>query len=151
MMIRIRVAFRYGDPRLFSRFVAWWSRTDVSHCELALVDNDDGTVICGSASLLDGGVRLKPIELDPLKWRVYEIPCENQRATATWFIEHRGEPYDWLGLLGFVFRRIKGLRKAWFCSEACAAALGWPEPWRYSVADFERAVSLIAAMKVEAR
>jgi hypothetical protein len=42
-----------------------------------------------------------------------------------------GDRYDVLGLLGFVWRRQTGTQSKWFCSEAVAAMLGFPEPWRF--------------------
>lgn len=139
----MKVAFRYGDTRLVSRFVAWWQNSDVSHCELVLSDEIEGTYLCGSSSFLDGGVRTKYINLPSSKWRIYEVEPEKGVTPGAWFSEHRGEIYDWFGLFGFVIRRIKGWAKAWWCSEACADALGWPESWRYSVVDFENACRLV--------
>jgi hypothetical protein len=50
-----------------------------------------------------------------------------------WAKENNGAPYDILGLLGFVIRRVKGWRNAWFCSEVAANGLGLPAPWRYDL------------------
>ena len=135
------VAFRVNDRRLFSRFVAWWQRSDASHCEVVLAVLGD-VHLCASSSLLDGGVRTKAIWLDPAKWRLYDVPRDVSYAQA-WFDLHRGDRYDLLGLLGFVVRRIKGWLRAWWCSEACAAMAGVADPWRYDVATFE---SLCAAL-----
>lgn len=126
----LRVAFRVGDTRLFARVIHWWDACDVSHCEVATAWCDE-LHACASASMLDGGVRGKALALSPDKWRVYELPHETDSAVA-WLDAHRGDRYDVLGLLGFVVRPIKGWLRAWFCSEACAAMLGLPEPWRYS-------------------
>lgn len=135
------VAFRYNDTRPFSRFLAWWQRADVSHCESVLQVVVD-QYRCGSSSLLDGGVRTKEMPLPPEKWRIYEVPADARQALQ-WFADHAGEGYDIAGLLGFVFRRIKGWLKAWWCSEAVAASMGIRDPWRYDVATLE---SLCAAI-----
>ena len=37
-----------------------------------------------------------------------------------------------LGLLGFVLPPMADNKARWFCSEACAAALGVGDPWRFS-------------------
>lgn len=89
-----------------------------------------------SASMLDGGVRAKTIQLSGEKWRVYEMPHDHVTALA-WFIEHNGDRYDLIGLLGFVIRPIKGWMRSFFCSEACACMLGLPEAWRYSPRNLE--------------
>lgn len=135
------VAFRFNDPRPLSRLVAWWQRSDASHCEVVLAVQGD-VHLCASSSWLDGGVRAKSIWLEPAKWRLYDLPRDEAFARA-WFDQHRGERYDLLGLLGFTFRRVKGWLRAWWCSEACAAMAGVAEPWRYDVATFE---SLCAAL-----
>jgi len=131
----IRVAFRYGDRRPFARFVCLVQGGDVAHCEVAWswVGQEHE---CVSSSFLDGGVRNKSIALPPEKWRIYEMPG-GLVAVADWVARHQGEGYDVLGLLGFVFRRIKGWTKRWFCSEAAADMLGLPDPWRYDLALLE--------------
>lgn len=126
----LRVAFRHGDTRLFARVIHAWDACDVSHCEVATAWVDE-LYACASASMLDGGVRAKALALTPDKWRVYEVPGDPDHVHA-WMDAHKGDRYDVLGLLGFVVRPIKGWLRAWFCSEACAAMLGLPEPWRYS-------------------
>lgn len=126
----LRVAFRVGDVRLFARLIHAWDRADVSHCEVATTWREREHR-CMSASMLDRGVRAKPLVLSDAKWRVYEVPHDPLEAEA-WFAEHDGDRYDVLGLLGFAIRPIKGWLRAYFCSEACAEMLGLPEAWRYS-------------------
>lgn len=129
------VAFRYDDRRILSRFIAWWQRSDVSHCEVALRQWGE-TYDCASSSWLDGGVRRKEMQLPPEKWRIYEVESDRQFADD-WASVHNGDGYDWLGLLGFIFRRIKGMRSRWICTEACAVMLKLKDPWRYDVAQLE--------------
>lgn len=126
----IRIAIRHGDRRWHARVIRLWDRTDASHCEIAYAWQGRQHN-CISSSALDGGVRSKSIELDPARWRVYELDRSAADALA-WFARHEGEDYDWLGLIGFVLRPYTGIARHWFCSEACAAMLGLPEPWRYS-------------------
>lgn len=131
----IRVAFRYNDKRLFARAVCLLQGGDSAHCEAAW--SWDGLLHeCVSSSLLDGGVRGKAIDLVPGKWRIYELPG-SYTAVTNWLELHKGERYDILGLLGFVFRRIKGWLRAWFCSEVVADIMQLPEPWRYDLALLE--------------
>jgi hypothetical protein len=131
----IRIAFRYGDPRIFARLVCLLQGGDSAHCEVSVRQVAD-VHECISASFLDGGVRLKTMPLPPEKWRIYELPGDPIAALA-WFDAHDGSPYDLLGLAGFVWRRIKGLRDAWFCSEAAADMIGLRDPWRYDLALLE--------------
>lgn len=131
----IRVAFRCGDTRISARFLHWWQRADVSHCE-AVLRQVDTVSDCASASLLDGGVRSKLMPLPADRWRVYELDADAAKALE-WLDAHRGEGYDLLGLLGFAFRPFKGFFRLWWCSEAVAAMCGFAEPWRYDVATLE--------------
>jgi hypothetical protein len=119
-------AIRPGIAGVYSRLVRWWCRSPYSHCELIFADG-----LAASSSFSDGGVRLKAIEFDAQRWDILDLPDGDEAAARAWFAGQIGKPYDLLGNLGFVFRPIAGQRRAWFCSEAVAAALGYPEPWRY--------------------
>lgn len=129
------VAFRFNDRRLLSRVIAWWQSSDVSHCEVVL-QSSMNSHLCASSSWLDGGVRSKVMVLPADKWRVYEVDRDVLAAKA-WANTHAGEKYDWLGLIGYVLRPIRGFKNRSVCSEACAAMMGLHEPWRFNVADLE--------------
>lgn len=131
----IRIAFRYGDTRLFARLVCLFQGGDSAHCEVSVRQVAD-VHECISASWMDGGVRAKTMPLPADKWRIYEVPGDPMAAIA-WLHAHDGSPYDSLGLLGFIWRRIKGWRGAWFCSEVAAEILGLTDPWRYDLALLE--------------
>lgn len=111
----------------------WWTVGPYSHCELVVEGPVYGKSLCWSSAYLDHGVRPVVIELDPAQWDVVEIETtpEQEQAALEWFRSHLGEPYDVLGLFGFVWRREEGDKAKWFCSEAVAAALGYTEPWRF--------------------
>jgi len=126
----MQVAFYKGRTRLFNRLVSWWLRGPYSHCELLLEAMGDGRYLCASSSFMDGGVRLKVIELHPDRWDILTLDSDPGRA-CRWFGDHLGEGYDVPGLLGFVWRRTEDDRGRWFCSEALAAAMGYPDPWRF--------------------
>ena len=126
----IQVAFYKGRKRVFNRLVSWWLRGPYSHCELVLQTSPDGVSLCASASFMDGGVRVKNIVLDPEHWDL--VMVEGSPATAwQWAASHEEDGYDLLGLLGFVWRRQADDQSKWFCSEAVAAMLGLPKPWRF--------------------
>ena len=123
----MKIAFykgrRKGPRGWFDALVRWWTRGPYSHCELVI----DG--LCWSSSARDGGVRGKAIVLGA-NWDVFDVPGDEAKALA-WFQAHKGARYDVAGLFGFVWRREYGDGQRWFCSEACAAALGYREPWRF--------------------
>lgn len=136
----IRVAFRYGDKsRIFSRFVCLVQGGDCAHTEISMRCVAD-VHECVSASWLDGGVRVKTMRLPADKWRIYRIDGDPDAAMA-WAVAHAGEGYDLLGLLGFVFRRIKGWAKLWWCSECNADIIGLQDSWRYDPALLESVVA----------
>lgn len=115
---------------LFNRLIRLWTRSPYSHCELVM---PDGRWL--SASGRDGGVRAKRIELDLAHWDLIPLPWADAQLIERVFAEHEGKGYDWLGLLGsqLVPLTIDNPRRM-FCSEFCAAALGFPLAQRYSPA-----------------
>lgn len=129
----MRAAFykgtRPGIAGLYNRLVRGWCRSPYSHCELIFADG-----MAASSSYADGGVRFKAIDFSVDRWDFIDLPGADEAAARAWFIGQVGRPYDLLGNLGFLWRPIVGARRAWFCSEALAAALGYPEPWRYDPA-----------------
>lgn len=125
----MKIAFYKGTESgvqgLVNRAVRMWMSGPYSHCELVFSDD-----WCASASWMDKGVRFKQINLDSGNWDLVEVGGDEAYARG-WFVEHQGMPYDLLGDFGFVWRPIRGMDGAFFCSEAIAYALQWKDPWRY--------------------
>lgn len=103
----------------------------------------DGALWCGSSVAAEpvpvhsarragrtGGVRLKRVVLEPARWELLPLPGDAQRA-ARWFLQHQGALYDWQLVLGFVAWAIPQKASRWTCSEAVAAAAGFPDPERF--------------------
>lgn len=99
-----------------------------SHCELVIGG------ICYSASARDGSVRAKAIDLTTGRWDLIQIQGD-EKAALNWFIAHQGEKYDWAGIARFAIPFLPHRSKQWFCSEACGAALGLPNPHELTPAD----------------
>ena len=122
----MKIALYKGREHLFNKAVSWWTRGPYSHVELIL---DDGISI--SSSFRDGGVRYKNINYSNVdNWDFIEIgpePVELRDKINT--ID--SQEYDWLGLAGFVIRRIGDDRKKKFCSETVMYLLGYLDPWRF--------------------
>lgn len=55
----------------------------------------------------------------------------DEEEARAFFEKREGLGYDYFGLFGFVWRPHNGISRRWFCSEAVAAALGIPDPWRF--------------------
>ena len=122
---------KVAAARLSDWIIRTLTRSPYSHCEIA-VDKGNGQYNCYSASIRDGGVRLKTMPLPADKWDL--IPVNQQDAyidVLNYFAQTRGKPYDFIGACGVVLG-IKGSLKKWLCSEWCAAALGVQYPDRYS-------------------
>ena len=118
-------ATRPGLQGIYSRAVRWIDRGPYSHCELIFSDG-----LSGSASYIDGGVRLKRIDYDPAHWDFIELPAHLEPYARDWFERNAGAPYDLAGNVRFVLPWLPDSQDGWFCSEAEAAALRLREPWR---------------------
>lgn len=132
----VRIACYRGPGHLYDRAVKWWTKAAFSHTELFLGEPDDlGFFEAGSASFLDRGVRTRFIKPNADKWDLIRLPqayCADD--CRRWFRDHDGASYDLIGQLGFVWGPWPENPNRYWCSEADAAALGLPEPWRYSPA-----------------
>ena len=126
----MQVAFYRGRKRLFNRMTSWWLRGPYSHAELVLGYDEAGQAICASSSMMDGGVRVKHMTLNPDHWDVVSVSGSADAAWA-WLGKHQGAEYDYLGLLGFVARAFGHHPSRFICSEAVAEMLGMPEGWRF--------------------
>lgn len=110
------------------RLICWWTKSPYSHCEL-LVHG-----LAYSSSIRDGGVRAAQIDFDE-HWDFIHLPWASEAAVVALHAETMGEPYGWADLVLRQLFNNRGDDSGWFCSEWCAAALGLPEPTRYSPGD----------------
>lgn len=102
-----------------------WSK--YSHIELVIRG------ICYTSSFRDHGVRTKKIDLLNGHWDIYPIEA-NESIALAWFDKHKGEPYDWIGMLRVcpLLRWLPKRNKTSFCSEAVGGMLGFRDPERFS-------------------
>lgn len=114
------------------------TRGRYSHCEIAIRlagQNSEPQYECYSASLRDGGVRMKTMSLPADKWDL--IPLDDavlHAHTVGLYLRTAGQGYDLPGAFGVVFG-LRENRKHWFCSEWVGKALGLAESWRFSPND----------------
>ena len=122
----VQLALYKANGNWINRLIRWWTGSQYSHCELVV----RGT--CYSSSVRDGGVRAKVMALPSDKWDVIDLPWADDDAVTDWFIAHERDRYGWLDL---ILCQLLGMRRdgrGVFCSEACAAALKFPNPTRFS-------------------
>lgn len=138
----IYIAFYKGQKTgkslsaIWARFCDWLTRKTTkgkySHCEI-VYRTKEGDYHCFSASVRDGGVRYKRMALDLEKWDF--VPIDLDKRYLDYFYNGiKGQGYDWLGAIGVVLKWRQSDNK-WFCSEFCAAALGFHQSWRFSPND----------------
>lgn len=126
----IYLALYKGKGRLFNRLIRLWTGSKYSHCELVM---PDGRWL--SASAMDGGVRAKRIELNLAHWDLIPLPWANHGRINALFQQHEGRGYDWPGILfSQILPIARHSKRRKFCSEFCAAALGFEQPQRFNPA-----------------
>lgn len=147
----MKIAFYKARGHLVNRVISWWEHGPYSHAELVLGALPNGLFLCGSSSARDGGVREKVMPLPRASWDLIDLPVtrEMQNHALCWFDNHSGEPYDWAGLLGFIYRPYRDMRAAWWCDEAVAEALVIPDSWRYGVNTLYSTLLAMGATKIE--
>lgn len=124
------VAFYKGRKRIMNRLISWWFLGKYSHVELVFGYDETGLAICGTSSLMDEGVRIKHIRIDPENWDLIELDIDMVNAWE-WMKENEGKKYDYLGAIGLVARILGNSSSRIFCSEAIAEMLGFTESWRF--------------------
>lgn len=144
----IYLALYKGKGTLFNRLIRLWTRSKYSHCEIVYSINAQGWLGIGgvwlSASAMDGGVRAKYMAPKLEHWDLIPISWADEKRIEDLFTRHKGKGYDWAGIF-FSQLVASGLhsRRRMFCSEFCAAALGFDNPQRYSPAQLGEVVHRI--------
>ncbi|WP_439291568.1 enoyl-CoA hydratase [Lonepinella koalarum] len=115
-----------------------------SHCEIVVEKTtfttgchyeQESKFECYSASVQDGGVRCKEINVKDGKWDLIELKNITESEIKGYFNQTKGKKYDWWGALGVVLG-IKQKRSKFFCSEWCFNALYQSDSgWRFSPND----------------
>lgn len=126
-----RIAFykgtRPGVAGLYNRLGRLLDHGPYSHCELIFSDG-----MSGSASFMDGGVRIKYIGYSSVDcWDFVDLPAQYEADARKWFEQHHGAAYDLMGNVNALLGFVPHSSDKWFCSESIAEALGLNEGWRY--------------------
>lgn len=121
----MKLAFYKGPGTFVDKLIRVITRSKYSHCEIVI----DGVFY--SSSIQDGGVRSKVINQNSGHWDFIEINGDIQKIKK-WFKDHDDEKYDFFGAFGSILPFFSKKNNTWFCSEACAEALGLPNSGKYS-------------------
>ena len=106
----------------FTRLVQTGPYKKITHTESVLNGSNYKRCTIASASVRDGGVRVKAdIALTKGNWIAVDVPNWDIGLALEWFIAQRGCPYDWLGAIGSVLFFLRGEEGKWFCNEATGA------------------------------
>lgn len=125
-----------GLHGLINRAIRLLDRSAYSHTELCVGESHpfEGEVDCYSSSGMDGGVRVKRMQLNPDRWDVQPLHTPVEWVTDL-YAKTAGSKYDYFGTGRFAVPWL--LREhptRWFCSEWAAAAIGFNQAWRLSPA-----------------
>lgn len=113
-------------PKWYQRLIQFRTMGRFPHVELVI-----GGVMYSSVAG-EGGVRKKPAT-EPERYERVPIELEEGGAEAArqWFERHLHEVYDARGLLEIGTGRRASDERAWYCSEACVAALRAAGIWHW--------------------
>lgn len=127
----MRLALYIGDHSSDTWIVrlGWWATrlvqkgkyAQVTHVEAIHAEHDDGTVTIASASIRDGGVRIKRCVLDTDHWMIADVPSWDVAKSIQWFTEHLGEKYDARGAFASAMPIQWKTSNRWFCNESVSA------------------------------
>lgn len=124
----VRLALYRGRGDALDALIRVWTRSAYSHCEIVL---PDGRWVTSSPR--DGGVVSRYLDCVPGEWDFIDLPWVSVATVESLFEQERGAGYDWIGLLGSQVLPV-GIQSStrWFCSEFCAAVMGFENPQRFS-------------------
>ncbi len=124
----MHIAFYKGRKRLANRVIADLTGGPFSHVEVVLERYPNGWALCLSSSMMDGGVRVKLINIATRDWVVIAVDMGITENDAwNWFWLHSGAKYDYTGALRYRLPFLKQHPKKKYCSEAVTEILRLPK------------------------
>jgi len=107
----------------------------VTHVEGYYGLGDNGQAIIASASIRDGGVRVKSANLTRANWVAVDVPLWDARSSLEFVQYQVGKKYDTLGALATVLP-VGHSEDRWFCNEIIGASVGVTSPEIFGPAQF---------------
>ena len=106
----------------------------VTHMEAIHAEHADGSVDIASASLREGGVRVKrQVHLAPGNWQIIDVPAWPLERSQELLQLTLGHPYDVRGAIASALPLFKPSPTRWFCNEWVAAPF-IEESWQFGPA-----------------
>lgn len=150
----------HAGRSFFSRLIAWFSRSSISHISVWFHDPTSSTRGYVLEAVEGAGVREIPAtgyQEARLSGKIslyrYRDPFTVEEAVELLEAMRKevGQKYDWLGVFSFVTRRRHAHDEKWFCSEFLAyfsQEFGRPlfentEAWEVKPADVPRSLALV--------
>ena len=114
---------------IWDNIICWVTNSQFSHVEIALGETTSH-YNTWSSSNREIGVRETWIFKNRTIWTEVDID-EDPAPVLRWFEKHKGEKYDWIGLIGTrIHLKYFRSNNKWFCSEAIADALDIENSWK---------------------
>ncbi len=126
-----------GWHGLINRGIRRITRSKHSHSEACLGNPFESAVPCLSSSGVDGGVRIKEMQLNPDKWDIEPMSWVTEDMFWETYYKYKDDKYDYLGCGWFAAPWIfieSYTRK--FCTEIVAILAGYQDPWRFAPGTF---------------
>lgn len=135
----MKIALYIGDHKNDTLIVrlGWWltlltqKGSMVTHGEVIVSENDDGTVDIASATLRKetkngkSGVRIKKnVKLQRGKWKIIDVPAFDKSRALDWFINHEGLGYDKRGAFASILPIWWSSKDKYFCYQSICNSVG---------------------------
>ena len=122
-----------GPAGLINVGIRKLDKAQYSHSEICIGNPFDVDAECFSSSGIDGGVRMKQMQLSREKWDVVHLHWVPELQVRDHFALRQGVRYDHCGTGRFAVPwLLREHPERDFCSEFCGAAMGLYEAWRVS-------------------
>ena len=130
--MKIKIAFFKGEKKRFlHRFIRWWTKSQYSHAELVLPDNETWA---GISPFLSSRVSTRKKDPEECKdnWDFLDFTLNWRKPVREYQINQldkfikktKGAKYDWTGLIiSNTTPYLVKKRDKWYCSEWIAHAL----------------------------
>jgi hypothetical protein len=134
-MIHLLYKGNHDKDTWLVRFGWWLTRRmqrgefkQITHTEVILAGDNYKRCSIASASVRDGGVRIKEnLSLTKGNWLAYEVAKFDAARSRYWFEAHVGEKYNIVAAAATKLTWFQGIAlglAGWFCNWSCLASCG---------------------------